>query len=114
MSAELELVAGHGDPLIFEVPDMPPCMLHMMLRLEESRNKEQRKAGGFNYDILDELLGLERTKQRANLSKALPRCDTGTPAPPPGPPNASHSSGDRRLSWQSSGRTASGSQLIVR
>ena len=59
MSAELELVgvtgdpvldavAGHGDPLIFEVPDMPPCMLHMMLRLEESRNKEQRKAGGFN------------------------------------------------------------------
>jgi hypothetical protein len=63
MSAELELVgvtgdpvldavAGHGDPLIFEVPDMPACMLHMMLRLEESRNKEQRKAG-INYDFLD-------------------------------------------------------------
>jgi hypothetical protein len=27
------------------VPDVPACMLHMMLRLEESRNKEQRKAG---------------------------------------------------------------------
>jgi hypothetical protein len=26
-----------------------------MLHLEESGNKEQRKAGGFNYDILDEL-----------------------------------------------------------
>jgi hypothetical protein len=31
-----------------------PCILHTMLHLEESRNKEQRKAGGFNYDILDE------------------------------------------------------------
>jgi hypothetical protein len=71
MSAELELVAGHGDPLIFEVPDMPPCMPHMMLRLEESRNKEQRKAGGFNYDILDELLGLERTKQTGNFVAAF-------------------------------------------
>jgi hypothetical protein len=28
-------------------------MLHMMLRLEESRNKEQRKAGEINNDILD-------------------------------------------------------------
>jgi hypothetical protein len=32
--------------------------------------------------------------QGANLSKALPRCDTGTPTPPPGTPNASHSSGE--------------------
>jgi hypothetical protein len=25
----VDAVAGHGDPLIFEVPDMPPCMLHI-------------------------------------------------------------------------------------
>jgi hypothetical protein len=30
-----------------------PCTLHTMLHLEESENKEQRKAGGFNYDILN-------------------------------------------------------------
>ena len=44
---------------------------HTMLHLEESGNKEQRKAGGFNYDILDELLGLERTKQTGNFVSLL-------------------------------------------
>jgi hypothetical protein len=38
----------------------------------KSRNKEQRKAGGgFNYDILDELLGLERTKRTGNPAAAF-------------------------------------------
>jgi hypothetical protein len=50
-------VAGNEDPPVFQVPDMPTaCMLHMMLRLEESRNTEQRKAGGIKNDILDNLL----------------------------------------------------------
>ena len=39
--------------------------------LEESGNKEQRKAGGFNYDILDELLGLQRTKQTGKFVAAF-------------------------------------------
>jgi hypothetical protein len=42
-----------------------------MLHLEESGNKEQRKAGGFNYDILDERLGLQRTKQTGNFVAAF-------------------------------------------
>jgi hypothetical protein len=57
-------------------PEFPPmcevpCILHTVLHLEESRNKEQRKAGGFNYDILDELLGLERTRQTGFSSRPL-------------------------------------------
>ena len=82
MSAELELVgvtedpvvdavAGHGDPLIFEVPDMPPCMLHMMLRLEESRNKEQRKAG-INYDILDNSRASRSSRWATQLRSSMP------------------------------------------
>ena len=47
-----------------------PCTLHMMLHLDESGNKEQRKAGGFNYDILDELPGLQKTKQTGNFVSA--------------------------------------------
>jgi hypothetical protein len=43
----------------------------MMLHLEESGNKEQRKAGGFNYDILDELPGLQKTKQTGNFVAAF-------------------------------------------
>jgi hypothetical protein len=52
-----------------------PCTLHTMLHLEESRNEEQRgtqrKAGGLNYDILDELLGRERTNQTGNFIAAF-------------------------------------------
>jgi hypothetical protein len=52
-----------------------PRTLHMMLHLhlEESGNKEQRKAGGFNYryNILDELPGLQRTKQTGNFVAAF-------------------------------------------
>ena len=44
---------------------------HDATHLEESRNKEQRKAGGFNYDILDELLGLQRTNQTGNFVAAF-------------------------------------------
>ena len=82
MSAELELVgvtgdpvldavAGHGDPLIFEVPDMPACMLHMMLRLEESRNKEQRKAG-INYDTLDNSRASRSSRWATQLRSSMP------------------------------------------
>jgi hypothetical protein len=46
----MQLPGSHGDLLIFEVPGVPACMLHMMLRLEASRNKEQRKAG-INYQL---------------------------------------------------------------
>ena len=63
-----------------------PCTLHTMLHLEESGNKEQRKAGGFNYDILGELLGLERTKQPGNFVAAFVSAadDSRWPADSPG------------------------------
>jgi hypothetical protein len=67
----LDAVAGHGDPLIFEVPDMPPCMLHMMLRLEESRNKEQRKAG-INYDTLDNPRASRSSRWATQLRSSMP------------------------------------------
>ena len=57
-----------------------------MLHLEESGNNEQRKAGGFNYDILDELLGLERIKQTGNFVAAFVSAadDSRWPADSPG------------------------------